>query len=162
MKYTSKIALSVVGIIAAIALMGVSSNGNRISGVSGEGSDFFVSGSDYNAVIQERAGYAFGLGHFVGQHHALKHELQGWKDMVRELSGMSEPSTLIGRLMGVGQEKLGYQVATDHLLTVKRGMDQSIMGYQTVLDHQVTQNKALAQEQLGLRYMLMIQTQRAS
>ncbi len=161
MTYLSKMALSAVAVITAITLMGLSTDNRQQPGV-GEGSNFFVSGSEFNAVVQERAGYAFGLGHYVGQHHALKSELKGWQDMVRELSGMAESDTLVGRLHGTRQERLGYEVATDQLLTTKAGLNQSIMGYQIVLDHQIAQNKALIQEQMGLRYMLGMQAKRAS
>ncbi len=160
MTYVSKIALSVVAVFAAVTLTGLSTD-NRQQAGSGEDASFFVSGADYNAVVQERAGYAFGLGHYVGQHHALKSELKGWQDMVRELSGMAERDTVVGRLHGASQEKLGLEVATDHLLAVKGGLNQSIKGYQIVLDHQIAQNKALIQEQMGLRYMLDMQAKRA-
>jgi hypothetical protein len=150
MKKYSKFTLSAVAVVLALGIMGLSPNDRMVAEESG----FFVSGADYNAVIQERAGYAFGLGHFVGRHHAMKDELKGWQDMVRELSSMSAPNTLIARFNGVTQERLGYAVATDHLLDVKAGLNQTVKGYETVLEHQTSMNKALRQEQIGLRYML--------
>jgi len=150
MKPYSTFGLGAVAAVLALALMGLSPNNDLTT----EGAGFFVSGSDYNAVIQERAGYAFGLGHYVGQNHAIKNELEGWQDMVRELSGMSAPNTLISRLQGTTQERLGYQVATEHLLGANHGLSQTIVGYETVVAIQADMNKALRQEQLGLRYML--------
>jgi len=150
MKPYSTFGMGAAAALVALALLGLSPNDNLMT----EDSGFFVSGSDYNAVVQERAGYAFGLGHFVGQNHAIKHELEGWQDMVRELSGMSAPNTLISRLQDTTQERLGYQVVTAHLIGVNDGLHQTIKGYQAVVGIQADMNKALRQEQMGLRYML--------
>ncbi|MDH5526330.1 MAG: hypothetical protein OEY97_03360 [Nitrospirota bacterium] len=110
-----------------------------------EASAYSVPLSEFTGVLQERAGYAFSLGHYVGMHHAQNKELEGWQKMVRELSGMGAEGTLASRYHQAGQEKIGYQVATMTLAERRRGEVQEQLGYQVMIAHLVEMNTALRQ-----------------
>ncbi|MBI5137504.1 MAG: hypothetical protein HZA24_09265 [Nitrospirae bacterium] len=152
---TKWVAGAAAGAMLAVMLMGAAPLSERMIG-----DEVLVSGADFNAVLQERAGYAFTLGHYVGKHQALKEELVWWQGMVADLAGIGTSPGVASPLEAALQERLGYQVATGHLAGVKRGLGQTVVGYQVVLADQIDQNKALRQRMLGLEYMLAQQIDR--
>lgn len=103
-----------------------------------------VAMADYQAVNQERLGYAITMNHFVDR----------TRDMSRRWSW---------------QERLGHQIAIAHWMDRAHGVAQEAMGWQIVAAHMMSRPgeagrmaaaeardraHGLRQEQLGLAYML--------
>lgn len=107
-----------------------------------EGTGFAVSMNDFRGVLQERAGYAFTLGHYVGQHRAVRDELERWRQMVAELSGMEPPNRMASAYHAARQERRGYQVATDTLVDRRHGVRQELLGHQVALAHALRAGRA--------------------
>lgn len=150
-RKTRRVAIGLSGILLCATLLALAWEGTvqgstvRTMEPMVEVSAFSVPFSDYTGVIQERAGYAFSLGHYVGMHHAKKKELEGWQKMVRELSAMGADGTLAKQYHQADQERLGYEVATMNLAQRHRGEVQEQLGYQVVIAHLIEMNTALRQ-----------------
>ncbi len=142
--------IGLIGVMA-IGLMGLTATDTLVDQRAAvELESMFVSGEDYRAVVQERIGYAFSLGHYVGRYQASRTELTGWKDMVKALSGMGSPNSLAREVNGLRQEQMGFDVAVSLLADRKDSLNQELIGYDTVLQQTIDRNHALAQERLGL------------
>lgn len=100
----------------------------------GEGAGIAVSMDDFRGVVQERAGYAITMGHYVGRHRAVRDELAWWQNKVSELSG-SVPGGLMVAYHGARQERLGYRFATVSLADRRHGTRQELLGHRVMLAH---------------------------
>lgn len=110
----------------AVAGYGLTARGEpaRDAAADREGVGLAVSIDDYRGVLQERAGYAALLDHYVA-----------------------------GR-RGVGQERAGYAVTLDHFVERHRAARQEARGHGVTTDILYARLQAAHQELLGHRVML--------
>ncbi|MFQ5507942.1 MAG: hypothetical protein ACE5FN_01250 [Leptospirillia bacterium] len=146
MENKRKLQLGLAGVVTAFMVLGLTPHSDSVLELREptEGG-LLVPVEEYRGVVQERSGYAFYVGQYVGKSIALRKELTGWQDMVRELSGMAARGTLAHRYSAAEQERLGYQVATERLLARRHGDQQRMLGLEVALAHSARLNQALRQ-----------------
>lgn len=116
-----------------------------------------VSLEDYRAVVQERAGYAITMSHFVDRSQRMGEQ---WTWQVRRGYEVAMLHWL-ERARGTEQEALGWQVLARHFMSrAQEGPAQEAMGWRAAATHAWEKVHGLRQEQMGLAYMLAHQTAR--
>jgi hypothetical protein len=125
-----------VAAILALAALAPTAEGDA----SREGTGLAVSMTDFRGVVQERAGYAFTLDHYVDRQRATARELAWWQGMAGELAGREAPNQVVAAYWGAHQERLGYRTAYGALADRREGMRQELLGHQVALAHAMTRS----------------------